>query len=75
MAQRWLIVQSDAALERAEATRVIETGGRADPVDPQALRRLAQRRRRVAPDACIERPARQFPPEGGDAPPTGPCWP
>jgi hypothetical protein len=39
--------------------------GRADQVDPEALRRLAQSIRRVANDARSDLPARKFPPDGG----------
>jgi hypothetical protein len=50
---------------RRSETRVIQTFGRADQVEPEALRRLAQSLLRVANDACIELPARPFPPEVG----------
>src|SRR5262244_1856963 len=49
---------------RSEA-RVIYTFGRADQVDPEALRRLAQSLLRVANDARIDLAARKFPPEVG----------
>jgi transposase len=50
---------------RRSETRVIYTFGRADQVDPDALRRLAQSLLRVANDARIDLPARKFPPEVG----------
>ena len=50
---------------RRSETRVIYTFGRADQVDPEALRRLAQSILRVANDARIDLPARKFPPEVG----------
>jgi transposase len=50
---------------RRSETRVIYTFGRADQVDPQALRRLAQSLLRVANDDRIDLPARQFPPDVG----------
>jgi transposase len=50
---------------RRSETRVIYTFGRADQVDPEALRRLAQSLLRVANDDRIDLPARQFPPEVG----------
>ena len=50
---------------RRSETRVIYTFGRADQVDPEALRRLAQSLLRVANDARIDLPARKFPPEVG----------
>src|SRR5512132_198256 len=46
-------------------TRVIYTFGRADQVDPEALRRLAQSILRVANDDRIDLSARQFPPDVG----------
>ena len=50
---------------RRSETRVIHTFGRADQVDPEALRRLAQSILRVANDERIALPARTFPPEVG----------
>ena len=50
---------------RRSETRVIETFGRADQVDPEARRRLAQRRLRVANDERLDLPARQCPPAVG----------
>jgi transposase len=50
---------------RRSETRVISTFGRADQVDPEALRRLAQSILRVANDDRIDLPARQFPPDVG----------
>jgi hypothetical protein len=50
---------------RRSETRVIYTFGRADQVDPEALRRLAQSLLRVANDDRIDLPARKFPPEVG----------
>jgi transposase len=50
---------------RRSETRVIYTFGRADQVDPEALRRLAQSILRVANDEQIDLPARSFPPEVG----------
>src|SRR5919201_22569 len=50
---------------RRSETRVIYTFGRADQVDPDALRRLAQSILRVANDDRIDLPARKFPPEVG----------
>jgi transposase len=50
---------------RRSETRVIYTFGRADQVDPEALRRLAQSLLRVANDDRIDLPARQFPPDVG----------
>jgi transposase len=50
---------------RRSETRVIYTFGRADQVDPEALRRLAQSILRVAHDDRIDLPARQFPPDVG----------
>jgi hypothetical protein len=53
---------------RRSATRIIAhryTFGRADQVDPEALRRLAHRILRVANDARIALPAHQFPADGG----------
>jgi transposase len=50
---------------RRSETRVIYTFGRADQVDPEALRRLAQSILRVANDDRIDLTARQFPPEVG----------
>jgi transposase len=46
---------------RRSETRVIYTFGRADQVDPEALRRLAQSILRVANDDRIDLSARQFP--------------
>src|SRR5215468_10998662 len=42
---------------RRSETRVIYTFGRADQVEPEALRRLAQSILRVANDECIDLPA------------------
>jgi transposase len=50
---------------RRSETRVIYTFGRADHVDPEALRRLAQSLLRVANDDRIDLAARTFPPEVG----------
>jgi transposase len=50
---------------RRSETRVIYTFGRADQVDPEALRRLAQSLLRVANDERIDLSARAFPPEVG----------
>ena len=50
---------------RRSETRVIYTFGRADQVDPEALRRLAQSILRVANDDRIDLPARKFPPDVG----------
>src|SRR6266850_3011794 len=50
---------------RRSETRVIYTFGRADQVDPEALRRLAQSLLRVANDDRIDLSARQFPPDVG----------
>ena len=50
---------------RRSETRVIYTFGRADQVDPEALRRLAQSILRVANDDRIDLLARQFPPDVG----------
>jgi hypothetical protein len=50
---------------RRSVTRVIYTFGRADQVDPEALRRLAQSILRVANDDRIDLPARKFPPDVG----------
>jgi transposase len=50
---------------RRSETRVIYTFGRADQVDPEALRRLAQSLLRVANDDQIDLAARTFPPEVG----------
>ena len=50
---------------RRSETRVIYTFGRADQVDPEALRRLAQSLLRVANDDRIDLLARQFPPDVG----------
>ena len=50
---------------RRSETCVIYTFGRADQVDPEALRRLAQSLLRVANDDRIDLPARQFPPDVG----------
>jgi hypothetical protein len=52
------------ARRRAE-TRVSSTFGRADQVDPAALRRLAHSLLRVANDARLDLAARQFPPDVG----------
>jgi len=51
--------------KRRSETRVIYTFGRADQIDPEALRRLAQSILRVANDERIDLPARQFPPDVG----------
>jgi transposase len=50
---------------RRSETRVLYTFGRADQVDPEALRRLAQSILRVANDDRIDLPARKFPPDVG----------
>ena len=50
---------------RRSETRVIDTFGRADQVDPEALRRLAQSLLRVANDDRIDLSDRQFPPDVG----------
>jgi transposase len=50
---------------RRSETRVIYTFGRADQVDPEALRRLAQSILRVANDDRIDLLTRKFPPEVG----------
>jgi hypothetical protein len=50
---------------RRSETRVIYTFGRADQVDPEALRRLAQSLLRVANDERIDLAARMFPPDVG----------
>jgi transposase len=50
---------------RRSETRVIYTFGRADQVDPEALRRLAQSILRVANDDRIDLSARKFPPDVG----------
>jgi hypothetical protein len=50
---------------RRSETRVISTFGRADQVDPQALRRLAQSLRRVANDDGLALSVRKFPPDLG----------
>jgi hypothetical protein len=50
---------------RRSETRVIYTFGRADQVDPGALRRLAQSILRVANDDHIDLPARKIPPDVG----------
>jgi hypothetical protein len=50
---------------RRSETRVMYTFGRADQVDPEALRRLAQSLLRVATDDRLDLPARKFPPEVG----------
>jgi transposase len=50
---------------RRSETRVIYNFGRADQVDPEALRRLAQSILRVANDERIDLAARKFPPEVG----------
>src|ERR671929_537254 len=50
---------------RRSETRVIYTFGRADQVDPEALRRLAQSLLRVANDERIDLSARVFPPDVG----------
>jgi hypothetical protein len=55
---------SHKARRRSE-TRVISTFGRADQVDPAALRRLAQSLLRVANDERIDLSARAFPPDVG----------
>jgi transposase len=51
--------------KRRSETRIIYTFGRADQVDPEALRRLAQSILRVANDDRIDLSARKFPPEVG----------
>jgi transposase len=50
---------------RRSETRVIYTFGRADQVDPEALRRLAHSLLRVANDDRLDLSARQFPPDVG----------
>jgi transposase len=50
---------------RRSETRIIYTFGRADQVDPEALRRLAQSLLRVANDERIDLSARTFPPDIG----------
>ena len=50
---------------RRSETRVIYTFGRADHVDPEALRRLAQSRLRGAHADRIDLAARTFPPDVG----------
>jgi hypothetical protein len=50
---------------RRSETRVIYTFGRADQVDPEGLRRLAQSILRVPNDDRIDLPARKFPPDVG----------
>ena len=50
---------------RRSQTRVIYTFGRADQVDPEALRRLAQSILRVAHDERIDLAARTVPPDVG----------
>jgi hypothetical protein len=50
---------------RRSEPRVIYTFGRADQVDPEALRRLAQSLLRVANDDRIDLAARTFPPDVG----------
>ncbi len=50
---------------RRSETRVIHTFGRADQVDPEARRRLAQSILRGANDERIDLPARPCPPEVG----------
>jgi transposase len=50
---------------RRSETRVIYTFGRADQVDPEALRRLAQSLLRVANDDRIDLAARTVPPDVG----------
>src|SRR5688572_10623622 len=50
---------------RRSETRVIYTFGRADQVDPEGLRRVAQSILRVANDDRIDLSARQFPPDVG----------
>lgn len=51
--------------KRRSETRVIYNFGRADQVDPEALRRLAHSILRVANDDRIDLPARKFPPDVG----------
>jgi transposase len=51
--------------KRRSETRIIYNFGRADQVDPEALRRLAQSILRVTNDDRIDLPARKFPPEVG----------
>ena len=50
---------------RRSETRGMSTFGRADHVEPEALRRLAQSILRVANDEQIDLPARSFPPAVG----------
>jgi transposase len=51
--------------KRRSETRIIYNFGRADQVDAEALRRLAQSLLRVANDDRIDLPARKFPPDVG----------
>src|SRR5215831_17884028 len=60
-----LAANDDHKDRRRSETRVISTFGRADQVDADALRRLAQSLLRVANDDRIDLPARKFPPEVG----------
>jgi len=73
---RWVPVSPDAIYyqlaenyyhktRRRSETRVIDTFGRADQVDPEALRRLAHSLLRVANDERIDLAARTFPPDVG----------
>jgi hypothetical protein len=58
------LAENDYHQERRRSeTRVISTFGRADQVDPEGLRRLAQSLLRVANDDRIDLPARKFPPD------------
>jgi hypothetical protein len=60
------LADHDSHQERRRAeTRVLSTFGRADQVDPEALRRLAQSLLRLANDDRLDLPARQFPPDVG----------
>ena len=56
---------ADPQDRRRSETRGLSPCGRADQVDAAALRRLAQRRLRVAPAEGLDLPAPQCPPDGG----------
>ena len=60
-----LAENDDHTARRRSETRVLSTFGRADQVDPEALRRLAQSLLRVAHDERSDLPAREFPPDVG----------
>ena len=60
-----LAEHDDHTDRRRSASRVISTCGRADPVDPEAVRRLAQRLLRGAHADRSALPARTFPPDVG----------